>query len=294
MARRGAPLMWADQTVASVFLVSLGATVVAVWIAARMLTAMGFSVANYRGVAVLRPSGVVFPVVLSATGLVIMGLPHAAAGAVDVFFVAGWAFALLGFVDDVFGDRSVGGLAGHLRALRRGRITTGLIKATGGIVVGLWAGWRLGLGVWGVVIAAAVIALTANFINLLDVRPGRAIKTGLVLIAAALVFSRGPVGWLVWPALLPPIVALLALDLREIAMLGDTGANFLGAMIGLTFVINSSWQAQLAAAILLAAATLASEKHSFSAVIERVAPLRWLDLLGRRSAMETRGDKGTD
>jgi UDP-N-acetylmuramyl pentapeptide phosphotransferase/UDP-N-acetylglucosamine-1-phosphate transferase len=75
---------------------------------------------------------------------------------------------------------------------------------------------------------------------------------------------------------------LLVPDLRERMMLGDAGANPLGATLGLAAVLvfapmTRNWL--LAALVVL---NLASERVSFSRVIDRVAPLRLLDQLGRQ------------
>ena len=76
---------------------------------------------------------------------------------------------------------------------------------------------------------------------------------------------------------------LLAFDLREELMSGDAGSNVLGAAVGLGIVATCSVPVQAAVLVLLVALNLASERVSFSRVIDSVAPLRWLDRLGRRS-----------
>jgi UDP-GlcNAc:undecaprenyl-phosphate/decaprenyl-phosphate GlcNAc-1-phosphate transferase len=70
-------------------------------------------------------------------------------------------------------------------------------------------------------------------------------------------------------------------DLRERAMLGDTGANLLGALAGLWLVLTLSGAGQLVALVLLAVITVYGELRSISALIERTPGLRQLDSLGR-------------
>jgi hypothetical protein len=117
-----------------------------------------------------------------------------------------------------------------------------------------------------------VVAGSANLLNLLDLRPGRALKVAL-LGAAAL--GR--------PGLVGVAAVLLPDDLAERTMLGDAGANALGAVLGLALADRlRSRPSTAAAAGVLVALTAASEVVSFSRVIDATPPLRRLDRLGRR------------
>jgi hypothetical protein len=212
--------------------------------------------------------------------------------------VAGSAAAALGGYDDLAGSGSSRGFRGHLGALRRGELTTGAVKLAGIGAAGLAASGLLGpdgggrqdgegggpraLAAADFVINAGLVAGGANLLNLFDLRPGRAIKvalgTGGVLAATS---ERGRTAA---AAPLGAAAALLAEDLGERAMLGDAGANALGALLGTaaaTALPRSARAVTLAAVVGL---TAASEVVSFSKVIERTAPLRWLDMLGRRPA----------
>jgi hypothetical protein len=76
-------------------------------------------------------------------------------------------------------------------------------------------------------------------------------------------------------------LALLRQDLGERAMLGDAGANALGAMLGAS-AARLPRPARIALLAGIAGLTAASEKVSFTKVIERTPALRRLDMLGRR------------
>ena len=65
-------------------------------------------------------------------------------------------------------------------------------------------------------------------------------------------------------------------------MLGDTGANLLGAVLGLAVVLETSRPVRTVVLIALVVLNLASERVSFSSVIDRTPGLRQLDRLGRR------------
>ena len=190
---------------------------------------------------------------------------------------------LLGGYDDVAGSSADKGLRGHLSAMARGELTTGGAKVLGIGAAGLAAGSLARGGRGGPVdslLAGAVVAGSANLVNLFDLRPGRALK---VVLAAGLplVAGRGVAGDLV-AGPLGAAAALLPEDLGEKAMLGDAGANALGAALGTAAAAAFSRPALTVTASAIVALTLASERVSFSEVIERTAPLRTVDRLGRR------------
>jgi UDP-N-acetylmuramyl pentapeptide phosphotransferase/UDP-N-acetylglucosamine-1-phosphate transferase len=73
-----------------------------------------------------------------------------------------------------------------------------------------------------------------------------------------------------------------AYDLRERGMLGDTGANLVGAAAGVALVLTISSTTGLAiAAAVLAAITAYGEFRSISALVDRAPGLRHLDSIGR-------------
>ena len=200
----------------------------------------------------------------------------------------------LGLLDDLLEphQRRAGrpvskGLRGHLASLRSGRVTTGAAKALGIPALALLAaaGGPAPRGGAMVPVDAALTAGCANLANLLDLRPGRALKA--VLPPAALLAltagqdERARSGArLAVAALLPGALALPA-DLREHGMLGDAGANVLGAAVGAAATRTLPAPARLALLGGVVALTLASEQVSFSAVIDRTPALRALDRAGR-------------
>jgi hypothetical protein len=212
--------------------------------------------------------------------------------------------AAFGAYDDLAGSGDRHGFRGHLGALRHGEITTGAVKLGGIGVTGMASAAVAGGPLADVVINAGLVAGGANLLNLFDLRPGRAIKVAVAsgaLIAAAGAVSSARAG-AVAPAgraalaplpplaaalaLVPPLAAAVALvpeDLGERAMLGDCGANALGAMLG-AGAARLPRTARIALLAGITALTAASEKVSFTRVIERTSALHWLDMLGRRPA----------
>lgn len=186
--------------------------------------------------------------------------------------------ALAGTWDDSRGAERVRGFGGHAGALVRGRVTGGVVKVAAGALGGLLAGALVSSG-RGVVEVALLVALTANLINLLDRGPGRAGKVSLAVAVPLVVF--GSPAWAVASSgLLGGLLACFPKDLKARAMLGDAGANPLGAVLGLGLGVSLPEPARLAALALLAAANLASERWSFSEVIDKSTPLRALDRWG--------------
>lgn len=191
-------------------------------------------------------------------------------------------FALLGLVDDLLGDAHDRGLRGHLSAVLRGRVTTGFVKLGGGAAVALvLAGTFAGDDPERVLIDGALIALAANLGNLLDRAPGRTIKWGLVAYVPIALAAGTAAEGIALAVVAGAAAALLAGDLRERFMLGDTGANALGGALGVGVVLATSSGVRTGVMVVILALTLLSEVASFSRIIERVPPLRAFDRFGR-------------
>jgi UDP-N-acetylmuramyl pentapeptide phosphotransferase/UDP-N-acetylglucosamine-1-phosphate transferase len=194
-------------------------------------------------------------------------------------------FALLGLLDDLGGEGQSGGFKGHLAELAHGRLTTGGAKLFGGAALGVIAAAPFSDGdFWQLVADGALIALAANLANLFDRRPGRVVKVSL-LAGVVLVAAVGLEPQLAGVALaLGAAAGLLVPDLRERLMLGDSGANVLGAALGLGVLVTCSPGVRVVVLAVVLALNLVSEVVSFSKVIDRVAPLRAFDQLGREPA----------
>lgn len=287
---------------------------------------------NFHGVTVSLRGGVAMAGASVASAAVASALsdqPRAALGGV----VASLGGGLAGYIDDVDqgahdGGKVAKGLKGHLGALAHGQVTTGVIKIAGigasalaaSALVGSKA-TSVGGKVADLALNTVLIAGTANLANLLDLRPGRALKA-TVLVAAPLSYfscaaaktpasgasvtsatasvtsgasgaasatpaapasaSGASAQRLLASGLNAAAITALVEDLQETTMLGDTGANAAGALLGTSLAANDSWKLRLGTALGVVGLILASEKVSFSKVIAANPALNWLDQLWRR------------
>jgi len=287
---------------------------------------------NFHGATVSLRGGVAMAGASVASAAVASALsdqPRAALGGV----VASLGGGVAGYIDDVDqgahdGGKVAKGLKGHLGALAHGQVTTGVIKIAGigasalaaSALVGSKA-TSVGGKVADLALNTVLIAGTANLANLLDLRPGRALKA-TVLVAAPLSYfscaaaktpasgasvtsatasvtsgaSGAPSATPAAPAsasgasaqrllasgLNAAAITALVEDLQETTMLGDTGANAAGALLGTSLAANDSWKLRLGATLGVVGLILASEKVSFSKVIAANPALNWLDQLWRR------------
>ena len=176
--------------------------------------------------------------------------------------LVGWIFgvhepivAAIGLADDLWAGPERGFRA-HVSARR----TTGVLKLLAIPAYGFARTRSLS--------GAILVGLAANALNQLDTRPGRALKAYL----AAAIPLRAP---------LALAVLVAPYDLREMAMLGDGGANALGAMLGLNSVKRFTGRGRWGAIVALAGLTLLAEVTSLGPLIEQTPGLRTLDRLGR-------------
>lgn len=233
-----------------------------------LLRLLGLQRVNYSGDPILTGAGLGF--VLAALPLLLLerrDLP---------VLVALCAFAALGFLDDRWGATQFKGFRGHLGALRRGVVTSGLVKAIGGAAVALALGLWMKRG-WTALPAALLIALGANLFNLLDLRPLRALKA-LWLLGSPAALLGSPVIGLCLGYSLP----YARREGRREWMLGDTGSNALGAAVGCAAASRLPLAGQVLGGLVLIAIHFWAERHSLTAWIEAHSIARRIDDWGWR------------
>ena len=259
----------------------------------RHLQAEGFTRENYRGVRLPFPGGIA----IVAAGVLALGLCTALAqvakldalgvGSLSLAYLLG--VALLGLVDDLLAGSSRG-WRGHGGALLRGEFSTGALKAVGSLALALYTLQDLAFfGTGRYLLAVALLVLTTNLFNLLDLRPGRSAKA-FALLGAGLSLGawHGRYGsavplWIVGPFAAPALVVGFH-DLRGRTMLGDTGANLIGGLAGTWLILALDTTGQLIALAIVLALTVYGEFRSLSALVERTPLLRQIDSIGRNDA----------
>lgn len=263
----------------------------------RGLAEAGFVRSNYAGRDVPVPAGLLIPLAaFLALGVsapldrlvdddVLQGVGLAGA----IIYIVG--VCLLGVIDDLLGTpviegdlgrKDPRGLRGHAKATMSGGFSTGAVKAIGSLGLAAFAVGLIVPGKWEYLLAIALVVVTTNLFNLLDLRPGRALKVFFVLIIGLAIGT-----WTLDPlwtmgAFIGSLPVLFYYDLSEKGMLGDTGSNAIGAIAGIWMVLVLDTTGQAIALAIVFLITLYGEFRSISQLIDRTPVLRFIDLLGRR------------
>jgi UDP-GlcNAc:undecaprenyl-phosphate GlcNAc-1-phosphate transferase len=258
----------------------------------RLLRKRGLVRRNYRKHPVPTAGGL-FLMGSCTISLTVFGLLMEAAGISwltlregMVFLAGSLSMGMLGWQDDLAGDKEVKGLRGHLLTLfREQRMTGGLMKLLGGGATALICSLCLS-GTWEeVVIHAGILALYSNLVNLFDLRPGRALKVFWLLLAllmAGTPLSQDETGWVYLTVILVATALYFVYDARGIVMLGDTGANYLGFLLGFANVLWLPDSAKVVVLGGLIAIHILAEFISFSRIIQSVPLLALVDRWGRK------------
>lgn len=252
------------------------------------LTAKGVTASNFRNRVIPTSFGGVMALLYLFVALVVVGIskfffplfPDALFFAV---LFATSAVAFLGWLDDTLGDVHPKGFRGHIDLLvRNRRLTTGGLKALGGGVVAALCATvsARGIGEW--VVFALYIALSTNWLNLLDLRPGRSLKFYLAAGTVLLILSFDRAETLLFVPLWGLALVLLKEDLAAKVMLGDSGSNLLGVHLALWSLNVLPPGGILLLLVLLIAGHYYAERHSITERIERSRWLGYLDRLGRQ------------
>ncbi|SHJ64967.1 glycosyl transferase [Tepidibacter formicigenes] len=234
---------------------------------------------NYKGDLIPVSIGIVFLPMLIVNSSIVRYFYKD--NQIYIFLFGIIAMAFIGIIDDLIGNRDVSGLKGHFKSLFKGRLTTGGFKALFGGFVALFVSMSISNNIIDIIINTLLISLFTNLINLLDLRPGRAIK-GYVLISLILLFTVSLYYQkILIILLLSNVLAYFKDDLKAKAMMGDVGSNVLGISIGIIVASNFSFIARSITLILLILIHIITEKYSLTKIIEKNKILNYIDMIGR-------------
>tara|TARA_B000000441_G_C21739675_1_gene352671 strand:- start:743 stop:1657 length:915 start_codon:yes stop_codon:yes gene_type:complete len=259
------------------------------------LSSWGLQKENYRGQSIFAVSGII---VVTVQILVVLnlywGFNDSLRGAhVVAVLMLVVVFGFLGWIDDTKAKESGGGFGGHLGSVYSDRVvTTGLLKLVGGIAVSIGAVFVADTtdGLVALIRGAAIVALSANLLNLFDRAPARSTKVSLLwfvlLVASVFIWSDSHTALqLVWAAgAVGAATGLAPSELLERHMQGDTGVNVTGALLGFSTFMVSAPVVQWVVLAVLASLNLASERMSFSEVIASNPLLSRIDEAGVRQS----------
>jgi len=248
-----------------------------------MIAEAGFVRPNFKGENIPLAAGVVFFISLVGALLPMLFIwPPTWREQALLYLLAMAGATFLGLMDDVWGSREASGLMGHFKALLRGRLTTGAVKALGGGVLALILAGQLFPGdIWRILDSALIIALSVNLVNLFDLRPGRAGKVFILIYFILLPTALGSPAAVPATMVLGALLAWLPVDLKAKAMMGDAGSNTLGIVVGLLAAATLEGYFRAGYLVALVIMHIITERYSLTKIIAGNAVLNYLDMLGR-------------
>ncbi len=248
-----------------------------------MLQEVGAVRKNYLGKDIPVSAGFSFPMAFMIVVLV-YALLGKYQSTYQLLLLGLMSISFLGFIDDMLGQRDTLGFKGHFGALFKGRLTTGGLKAVGGGLIAFFAAVYISGAWWDIILNTLIIALFTNMMNLLDLRPGRAVKGYLVFLLVIVIVAMGRMDYFLLAPLLGAVLYYFHADLQAKVMMGDAGSNVLGFALGFLVVTSLSLTARLGFLVFLIAIHIYTEKFSLTVTIEKNALLRAIDQLGRSKA----------
>ena len=242
---------------------------------------------NFRGESVPQGIGIIF-VLCSLPCYVLYMLFSKSETAISLDFLAilmaVFTVSFAGFIDDMLGTRDTLGFKGHFKALFLGKLTTGALKAIVGFLAALTVSLFLSPNIRELAVNVLVIALSTNLLNLLDLRPGRAVKFyifSLLVLGLGEALAGNFVNLTFFIPLVGVVLGYFPFDLKARCMMGDAGSNVLGITVGILAAMHLDFYEKIVLLVFLLLIHLFAEKYSLSDVIEHNRFLRYIDRLGR-------------
>jgi hypothetical protein len=253
-----------------------------------MLKEAGAVRKNFQGIDIPVGTGLSFPmtVMLIFIGYALFSWYD---NSYHLFILGLMSISFLGFIDDMLGQRDTLGFKGHIGSLLHGKLTTGGLKALGGGMIALFLALFASTGWINIIVNTIIMALFTNMLNLLDLRPGRAVKGFLFFLLVIVLLAGGKINWLLVSPLIGGVLYYFRFDLKALTMMGDSGSNVLGLALGFITITSLALVPRLGVLFFLVAIHIYTEKYSLTETINKVYILRIIDEMGRRVNNDQQG-----
>jgi Glycosyl transferase family 4. len=247
---------------------------------------------NYRSAGILNSCGIFFSlnILLIAAFMAIFNTVNNTALDVRNHLTAilsgVFASSFTGMMDDSSKDRTKG-ISGHFKSFFRGYLTSGFIKAVTGVLISVIINLMMGYRGYELMLGIMLLPISQNLVNLFDLRPLRAIKAYSAVSLLFLPFSNFHTPYVyINIGMLISFLFYWRYEAAEICMMGDTGSNTLGFLLGLVILNSKVFAIKLSILILFILIQVFAEKRSISAVIEKSRILKAIDMLGRNRIVD--------
>lgn len=262
------------------FLIGLIGTTLIIPLFRNMLINSNLVRPNYKGENIPIGMGIVFLPMTIINSILLLFFTSTNQIHIYILLFGIMSMFFAGIIDDTIGNRDVSGLGGHFRSLLNGNLTTGGFKALFGGFVGLLISVTISKNIVDIVVNTLIIALSTNFMNILDLRPGRAIKVYLLIMFSIFIKATSDFRNMV-VLIIPSVLSYFRIDLKAKAMMGDAGSNVLGISLGIFFVMGFTLKTRLLWLLFLIFIHGVTEKYSLTKIIENNKVLNYIDKIGR-------------
>ena len=244
-----------------------------------LLKSMGLLKKNYKNELIPAAAGIIFVIAGAIIWTVYLFFDIGQFYINQSFIFLTIIIGLTGFVDDLAGSKDSQGFKGHFQQLLSGNLTSGAFKAFIAFITILFVIISEENNFFDIFINTALILLMTNFLNLLDLRPGRSLK--FFILFSLLLITITPTLYIYYLPLFIILVPYIYYELKGKVMLGDTGSNALGVILGYGFSHWDNIYLKAFLVLFIGLLTILSEKYSFTGYIAGNKYLYWLDMLGR-------------
>jgi len=267
-----------------IFIISILTTLITIPFIREMLLNANITRKNYKGDTIPVGMGIVFIPVIIINSIFLnyfIGNDSRIQQLLLVFLAGIMTMAIIGLIDDLIGNRDTTGFKGHIKALLSGKLTTGGFKAVIGGLIALLLGSLFSFHIIEIIVNALIIALFTNLINLLDLRPGRALKGFLTISTLFIIVGLSREVRIIFSSFIAYAIGYFPQDIKAKSMMGDVGSNTLGVILGIVTVISYTMTAKYVVLALLILVHILTEKYSITEIIKKNPILNFIDELGR-------------